>query len=81
MKHARDALNEIKWREEYSLKNAIVFYIDRAKQELAQLKGNQIESWDKSFIYTEADSVIPFHRVEVVKHIDEVLYRRARISK
>jgi uncharacterized protein (UPF0248 family) len=76
MKHARDALNEIKWRDGLGLEDAMVYYLDHQQPELSIIEGKNIQSWDKSFIYTTTGSVIPFHRVEKIMHKSEVLYSR-----
>ena len=78
MRHPRDILNEIKWRAELALEDTVVYYIDRVHPELGYIKGDKIQSWDKSFIYTETGGAIPFHRVEVIIHKDEELFRRER---
>ena len=64
MKHARDVLNEIKWRDGLTLERVQIYYRDRMVKDYKVLVGAEIASWDKSFIYTKKDSAIPFHRVE-----------------
>ena len=79
MIHAREVLNEIKWRDGLKFADVLVFYRDRHRHDLVILEGARILSWDKSFIYTDSDSVIPFHRVERIEHKnDVVLYKRTR---
>jgi uncharacterized protein (UPF0248 family) len=78
MKHARDILNEIKWRDELELEDTVVYYEDRVRPELGFIEGKNIRSWDKSFIYTDKDSAIPFHRVEVIVHKNDEMYRRGK---
>ena len=76
MKHARDVLNEIKWRNGYYLKDTVIYYRDRKLVEPNILEGQRIENWDKSFIYTDTGSVIPFHRVVKIKHKDIELFAK-----
>ncbi len=76
MKHARDVLNEIKWRSGMDLTDTIIYYVDRVRPELGFTEGEHVQSWDKSFIYTDSGSAIPFHRVEVITHRGEEVYRR-----
>jgi uncharacterized protein (UPF0248 family) len=78
MKHARDVLNEIKWRYGRDLAETVIYYIDRVRPELGFIEGERIKSWDKSFIYTETDSAIPFHRVERIKHRGREVYSHKR---
>ena len=75
MKHPRDVLNEIKWRDGLELSKTMIHYKDRVKPELSYIEGNSIKSWDKSFIYTDSGSAIPFHRVELIIHDGDELYR------
>ena len=76
MPHPRSILNEIKWRSEFSLEETVVYYIDRVHPELGVIEGKKIESWDKSFIYTESGGAIPFHRVQLIIHQEQELFRR-----
>jgi uncharacterized protein (UPF0248 family) len=78
MKHARDVLNEIKWRDEFSFEKTIIFYRDHTQPEPMELPGVQIRNWDKSFIYTISGSSIPFHRVEIIRHNHQEMYRHSR---
>ena len=80
MKHARDVLNEIKWRDGLKLSDSVIYYRDRVKPELGCLEGSRIRNWDKSFIYTDTDSVIPFHRVEEIVHSGEVMFKRHKVE-
>ena len=76
MKHPRSILNEIKWRDELSLDETVVYYLDRLHPELGVIEGAKIASWDKSFIYSETGGAIPFHRVQLIVHNDRELFRR-----
>jgi uncharacterized protein (UPF0248 family) len=78
MKHARDVLNEIKWRSSLDLAETVVYYQDRVKPELGFIEGSRIISWDKSFIYTDTGSAIPFHRVEKIIYKDKELYMKPK---
>ncbi len=78
MKHARDVLNELKWREELNLDDALIFYIDHNKKKHVELSGKNILNWDKSFIYTDSGGVIPFHRVEIIKVKHQEIYRHSK---
>ncbi len=78
MKHARDVLNEIKWRDDLELSKTIIFYRDRNLFGLVTLMGSKILSWDKSFIYTDRDTAIPFHRVEKIVHNDREMFKKPK---
>jgi uncharacterized protein (UPF0248 family) len=78
MKHARDVLNELKWREELNLAHVRIFYNDHTQESLIELSGNELKDWDKSFIYSVSGGVIPFHRVEIIKLYHEELYRHSK---
>jgi uncharacterized protein (UPF0248 family) len=80
MKHARDVLNEIKWRDGLKLSETVIYYRDRVKPELGYLEGSRILNWDKSFIYTDTDSAIPFHRVDEIVHSGEVMFKRHKVE-
>ena len=76
MKHVREILNEIKWRNEFKLEDVNLYYADRKLDSLMQLPGSMIKSWDKSFIYTVQGSAIPFHRIKKVEVKGVVVYDR-----
>jgi uncharacterized protein (UPF0248 family) len=76
MKHVRDVLNEFKWRNGFELDELELFYRDHARPQLMVLEGAKINSWDKSFIYTDKNTAIPYHRVERIEHKGEVIYYR-----
>ncbi len=78
MLHARDILNGIKWRDGFELADTMIFYKDRIKPELGYIEGGKVRSWDKSFIYTDQGSAIPFHRVELIEHRGKDLYKRKK---
>ena len=81
MRHPRDILNEIKWRNGLKLAETTIYYHDRVTPELGFIEGSRIQSWDKSFIYTDTGGVIPFHRIEEIVHRGEVLFQRNRGRK
>jgi uncharacterized protein (UPF0248 family) len=78
MAHPRDILNEIKWRDGLNLSEIVIYYKDRVMPERGYIKGIQIKKWDKSFIYTKSDSVIPFHRVDEIIHKDKIMFKRKK---
>ena len=78
MVHPRDVLNEIKWRSGFDLSKIVVYYRDRIKPDRGSIEGVRITKWDKSFIYTDSDSTIPFHRVDEIIHKDQVMFKRQK---
>ncbi len=81
MIHARDVLNEIKWRNNLALSETTIFYRNHKQPHLMTLQGTQIKSWDKSFIYTSKETSIPFHRVEKILNKGQVMYIKNKGEK
>ena len=78
MVHPRDILNEIKWRDGLNLSKIVIYYRDRVKPDRGFIEGTRIKNWDKSFIYTDSLSAIPFHRVDEIIHKDQVMFKRKK---
>jgi len=78
MKHVRDVLNEFKWRNGFKLAELKLYYRDRAQTQLMVLEGTKIETWDKSFIYTDRQTAIPYHRVERIEYEGDIIYNRRK---
>jgi len=78
MVHPREILNEIKWRPGFDLSALVIYYRDRVRPDHGFIEGVQIKNWDKSFIYTDKDSAIPFHRIEEIIHRGEVMFKRKK---
>jgi len=78
MKHVRDVLNEFKWRNGFELAELKLYYRDHAQAQLMVLEGAKIEAWDKSFIYTDMNTAIPYHRVERIEYKSQVIYNKGK---
>ena len=78
MRHVRDILNEIKWREELSFDDLEIEYRDRVESRLITLFGTEIKEWDKSFIYTITGGAIPYHRIVSITHKGQELYHHTK---
>ena len=81
MKHVRDVLNEIKWREGYELSKLKIYYSDRVEHSTKSVSGDKLRSWDKSFFYTIFDSAIPFHRVQSIQYDNLEIYAKPKTTK
>jgi uncharacterized protein (UPF0248 family) len=77
-KHARDMLNEIRWR--FDLRRCRVYYIHRGAPGDARIaEGSAIKSIDRSFLVLagEAQDVfIPYHRIFRIEFDNRIIYER-----
>lgn len=76
MKNPRIILNELKWRKEYNLEKAEIWYIHRgAPNDTMIISGNEILDLQKSFIKTTS-AMIPYHRIFKIMYEDKTIFER-----
>ena len=76
MTNPRDILNELKWKQDYDLNQAEIWYIHRgAPNDTKIMSGKDIIKLDKSFIQT-ATAMIPYHRVFKILYEKKVIFER-----
>lgn len=77
-KHARDILNEIRWR--FDLSRCRVFYIHRgAPGDMRTAEGSAIKGIDRAFLVLAGDAqdaYIPYHRISRIEFDDRIIYER-----
>ena len=71
-----DILNELKWKQDYDLNQAEIWYIHRgAPNDTKIMSGKDIIRLDKSFIQTST-AMIPYHRVFKILYEKKVIFER-----
>jgi len=76
MTNPRDILNELKWKQDYDLNQAEIWYIHRgAPNDTKIMSGKDIIKLDKSFIQTST-AMIPYHRVFKILYEKKVIFER-----
>ena len=72
----RDALNELKWRKNFNLDKAEIWYVHRgAPNNTKIMSGNEILSIERSFIETTT-AMIQFHRIFKIIYKGEIIFKR-----
>ena len=78
MTNPRIILNELKWKEEYDINQAEIWYIHRgAPNDTKIISGKDIEDLEKSFMKTNT-SMIPYHRIIKIVYKDEIIFKRKK---
>jgi uncharacterized protein (UPF0248 family) len=76
MKNPRIVLNELKWKKDYNLDLAEVWYIHRgAANDTKIITGKDIIKLEKSFMQT-ITAMIPYHRIFKIVYKGKVVYYR-----
>jgi uncharacterized protein (UPF0248 family) len=76
MKNPRVVLNEIKWKKDYSLDLAEIWYVHRgALNDTKIISGKDIVKLEKSFMQTTT-AMIPYHRIFKIVYLDKVVFQR-----
>ncbi|MFO7991341.1 MAG: RNA repair domain-containing protein [Thermoplasmata archaeon] len=79
MTDPREVLNEIKWRDDRSLKGVEIFYVHRgAEGDYKIIKGDEVVNLGRSFMELEDGGHIPYHRIFQIVKNGEVLLSRDR---
>jgi len=76
MTNPRIILNELKWKEDYDINQAEIWYIHRgAPNDTRIISGKDIENLEKSFMKTKT-SMIPYHRIIKIIYKNETIFKR-----
>ena len=76
MPNPRDILNELKWKQEYDISRAEIWYVHRgAPNDTKIIFGKDIVKLEKSFMQTTT-SMIPYHRIFKIIYEKRTLFNR-----
>ena len=76
MTNPRDILNELKWKQDYDLNQAEIWYTHRgAPNDTKIMSGKDIIKLNKSFIQT-SNAMIPYHRIFKILYEKKVIFER-----
>jgi len=76
MKNPRIILNELKWRKEYNIEKAEIWYVHRgAPNDTMIISGSDILELQKSFMKTTS-AMIPYHRIYKIRYKDKTIFER-----
>ena len=76
MKNPRIVLNELKWKKDYNLDLAEIWYLHRgAPNNTKIITGKDIIKLEKSFMQTTS-AMIPYHRIFKIVYQEKVIYNR-----
>jgi uncharacterized protein (UPF0248 family) len=79
MTNPRDILNKIKWKQDYDIKSAEIWYIHRgAPNNTKIISGNEILKLEKSFMQTKTSS-IPYHRIFKIIYKGDLIFERKKV--
>ena len=77
-KNPRMILNELKWRDGFTLNKAEVWYLHRgAPHDTKIITGVDILNIEKSFMKTTT-AMIPYHRILKIIYNGEILFERKK---
>lgn len=72
----REILNELKWRQDFDLDKAEIWYIHRgAPNDTKIISGEEVLELEKSFMQTTT-AMIPYHRIFKIIYEGEVIFKR-----
>jgi uncharacterized protein (UPF0248 family) len=76
MSNPRDVLNKLKWRRDFDLREAEIWYIHRgAPNDTKIISGKDIVALEKSFMHT-TEAMIPYHRIFKIVYDQKVIFER-----
>ncbi len=76
--NAKQVLDEMKWRKDRDLANAVIHYVHRgAPDDTKTISGKEILETDASF-FTTSESSVPYHRIFRIEYLDTVIFVRSR---
>ena len=76
MPHARDILNELKWRQDRDLNQAEIWYLHRgAPNDTMIILGSDIIELQRSFMKL-SEAMIPYHRILKIVYEDKVIWEK-----
>ena len=69
-------LNELKWRQEFNLEKAEIWYVHRgAPNDTKIISGKEVLSLEKSFMKTTT-AMIPYHRIFKIVYEGKTIFKR-----
>jgi hypothetical protein len=76
MTNPREILNKLKWKNDYNLNQAEIWYVHRgAPNDTKIIYGKDIVKLDKSFMETTS-AMIPYHRIFKIIYEKKVIFKR-----
>ena len=76
MTNPRDILNELKWKQDFDLSNAEIWYVHRgAPKDTKIISGKDVIKIGKSFMETTT-AMIPYHRIFKITYHKKVIFKR-----
>ena len=73
---AKDVLNELKWRNDMKIEDAVIFYVHRgAPNDEKCISGADILELGSSFFST-MDATVPYHRIFRIEYAGKILLDR-----
>ena len=76
MTNPRIILNELKWKKEYDVDNAEIWYVHRgAPNDTKIISGKEIIEIGKSFMQTKG-GMIPYHRIFKIIYKEKIIFER-----
>ena len=81
MKTARDVLNELRWRGENRLPQAVLWYRDRTCPEGHRvIRGSEIVDLERRYFST-AGGRLPYYKIERIESGGEIIFQRAAATR
>jgi len=72
----RVILNKLKWRQEFDLDKAEIWYVHRgAPNDTKIISGREVLKLDRSFMQTTT-AMIPYHRIFKILYEEKVIFER-----
>jgi len=76
MTNPRIILNELKWKKEYNIDNAEIWYVHRgAPNDTKIISGKEIIKIGRSFMKTKG-GMIPYHRLFKIIYTEKIIFER-----
>ncbi|MEM2916637.1 MAG: DUF504 domain-containing protein [Candidatus Woesearchaeota archaeon] len=79
MKHIKDVLNKIIWDAREHPEEYTIGYHDRFQDKIIEIPFKEINRIEEGFVIIERageETMIPLHRIRIVRKKDEVVWRR-----
>lgn len=77
---AREVLNELRWRGENRLPEAVLYYRDRASpQGVRVIRGSEIVDLERRYFLT-TKTRLPYYKIERIEWRGEILFERTRMG-
>ena len=76
MTNPREILNKLKWKKDYNLNQAEIWYVHRgAPNDTKIIYGKDILKLNKSFMETTS-AMIPYHRIFKIIYENKIIFNR-----